>query len=315
MGKSLLYYIKIRKLSPPARGAEGGTLMLYKKMLAAVLCAVLLLTMTACGDGLPDGGEQISLVPIATAEQKEYSLEDMVSIYNAAVQKVLDAESYHMVGSVNSTAVMGEVMATVVTSIDCSYQLVDGKPAVLMNAVMHSDGVETPHSTYIADGKYYFDVYDLKYFTDSNDFGDYDAKDYLKVIDTLAVQEWDIIDEVDGGMTIQFTSPFGSYESDAVAGWLGGLVSEKLDLQFLTIKLKLSAAGEIEDFYMSFSSSVDFGGDLIEQVIVLNLNIEGYNATTVTAPADLAEYENWISDSEGMGDDHHAPGPSPEDVE
>ncbi len=290
--------------------------MLYKKILAAVLCVLLLLTVTACGDGIPDGEEQISLVPIPTAEQKEYSVEDMVSIYNAAVQKVLDAQSYHMTGSVNSTAVMGDVMATVVTSIDCSYQVADGKPVMLMNAVMHSDGEETPHTTYFADGKYYYSVYDLKYYTSSNDYTDYSANDYLRLIDVYAVQRWDITDEMDGGMTIEFTAPFGSYNSEAVAGWLGGFVNENLDIQFLDLKVKLTAAGEVENFYMSFSTNVDFVGDPIEQVIVLNLSMEDYNATTVTAPADLAEYEDWSQDVGDMeeGEHDHGIGPSPEDV-
>jgi hypothetical protein len=53
----------------------------------------------------------------------------------------------------------------------------------------------------------------------------------------------------------------------------------------------------------------------VEQVIVLNLNMDGYNATTVTAPADLAEYENWIEDDVGgMDECEHGIGPSPEDV-
>lgn len=289
--------------------------MLYKKLLAALLCTVLLLTMTACGDGKPDG-EDFSLVPIATAEQKEYSLEDMVSIYNAAVQNMLDAESYHMAGSVNSTAVMGEVMATVVTSVDCSYQMVDGKPVVLMDSVMHSDGEDTPHQTYIADGKYYYSAYDLKYFKDTNDYSDYAAAEYLKQIEAPAVQEWDIIDEVDGGMTVQFSARFGGYNSEAVSGWLGDLVSATLDIELITVKTKISAEGKVEDFYMSFSSNLDFGGDPVEQVIVLSMNMDGYNATTVTVPADLDAYENWIVDSEGMGDHDHGPvGPSPEDVE
>ena len=290
--------------------------MLYKRILAAVLCVMLLLTMTACGGGSSEG-EDFSLAPIPTAEQKEYTLEDMVSIYNAAVQKILDADSYHLTGSVNSTAVMGEVMATVVTSVDCSYQVVDGKPVVLMNAVMNSDGEETPHQTYIADGMYYYNAYGLKYFKDDNDYGDYIAGDYLKLIDSLTVQEWDIVDELDGGMTIQLTVLFGAYGSEAIFGWLGGLVNENLDIQFIDMKVKLSAAGEVEDFYMSFSSSVDFGGDPIDQVVVLSMLMDDYNATTVTAPTDLDVYENWIVDSEGGGEGDHGEGigPSPEDVQ
>ena len=99
--------------------------MLYKKILAMVLCIMLLLSLSACSGGTPDG-EDFTLVPIPTAEQKEYSMEDMLSTYNAAVQKLLGAESYHLTGSVNSTAVMGDVMATVVTSVDCKYQVIDG---------------------------------------------------------------------------------------------------------------------------------------------------------------------------------------------
>ncbi len=290
--------------------------MLYKKLLAALLCAVLLLTMTACGDGKPDG-EDFSLVPIVTAEQKEYSLEDMIAVYNAAIKTLQDAASYHLAGSVNSTAVMGEVMATIVTSVDCDYQLLDGKPVVLMDSVMHSDGEETPHKTYMADGKYYYDAYDLKYFKDTNDYCDYAAAEYLKQIDAAAVQEWDIIDEVDGGMTIQFTARFGNYNSEAVSGWLGDLVSVTLDIELITVKTKLSAEGKVEDFYMSFSSRLDFGGDPIEQVIVLSMNIDGYNTTTVSVPADLDTYENWIVESDGMGEGDHGEGigPSPEDVQ
>ena len=290
--------------------------MVYKKILAMVLCVMLLLSLSACSGGAPDG-EDFSLVPIPTAEQKEYSMEDMLSAYNAAVQKILDAESYHLTGSVNSTAVMGEVMATVVTSVDCKYQVIDGKPVVSMNSVEHSDGQETPHQTYIADGKYHFDAYGIKYFTDSNDYNDYIAQDYLKIMDAPAVQEWDIIDELDGGMTIQLRVLFGEYGSDALYGWLGGLVNENLDIQLLDVKVKLSAAGEVEDFYMSFSSSVDFGGDPIDQVVVLSMLMDDYNATTVTAPTDLDVYENWIVDSEGGGEGDHGEGigPSPEDVQ
>ena len=290
--------------------------MLYKKLLAAVLCVLLLLSLVACGSGEPDG-EDFSLVPIPTAEQKEYSMEDMVSIFNDAVQKVLDADSYHLTGSVNSTAVMGDVMATVVTSVDCKYQTVDGRPVILMNSVEHSDGEETPHQTYIADGKFYFDAYGIKYFTDSNDYSDFVAADYLKRIEAEGVHSWDIVDELDGGMTIHLTVYFGSYGSEALYGWLGGLVSETLDTQYLDVKLKLSAAGDVEDYYMSFSSTVDFGGDPIDQVVVLSMTLADYNAITVTAPADLAEYEDWITGSEGMeeGDHEHGIGPSPEDVQ
>ena len=83
--------------------------MVSKKILAMVLCVMLLLSLCACSGDTPDG-EDFSLVPIPTAEQKEYSMEDMLSVYNSAVQKILDAESYHLTGSVNSTAVMGDVI-------------------------------------------------------------------------------------------------------------------------------------------------------------------------------------------------------------
>lgn len=289
--------------------------MKAKKILAAFLSLLLLVALTACGNG--EQPETVQTLPtIETAPQKEYTTDEAVTMFNAAVNKIEQAQSYTMTGSVNSTAVMGETLTSVVTSIDCGYQIVDGEPVMLMDSVMNNGGTATPHLTYFADGKYYFNAYGLKYFTESNDYTDFVADDYLEKIDKQYVSDLNVTDNLDGSKTLEFNYPYGQYNSAALSGWLGGFVSETVGGDMVFLKVELDADNSISSFYMTFTTSIDFSDSTIEQIIVLNLMLSDYNATTVTAPADLDTYEDWTVDENATTDETEGVGMlPPEDVD
>ncbi len=271
-----------------------------RKILAALLALTLLLSLAACSNN--ENTESVSTIPTTQpVPQKEYTTQNILDIYNQAVAKIENAQSYHMDGSVSSTAVMGEMLATVVTSIDCDYADNNGKPTMLMKSSVNTDGKVQEHVTYNADGKYYFEVMNQKYYTSTNDYTDFHAMHYLKPIDEKSVKGLQIQDEADGSRSVQFEVPFGAYGSDAINGWLGGFVSETVDNELLAVKSVIDAEGTLTGFYMSFATGMDFGEERIDQTVIVSMLLSGYDATTVTAPSDLHVYENWDEDTSDGG--------------
>lgn len=286
-----------------------------KKILAVILALCLLASLAACSSN--DGTESVSTIPTTQpVPQKEYSTQNILDLYNQAVEKIENAQSYQMDGSVSSTAVMGDLMATVVTSVDCDYAANNGDPMMVMKSSVNTDGTVKDHVTHFANGKYYFEFLNQKYYTSTNDYTDFHALDYLKHIEGKDVKDLSIKDEADGSRSLQFEIPFGAYPSEAINGWLGGLVSESVDSELVTVKVVIDAEGTMTNFYMSFATSLGFGEQRIDQTVVLSMTLSGYDATQVVLPSDLDTYENWDEPAvEGGGQnpdgehDHEGEGP------
>ena len=263
-----------------------------KKILAAILALCLLVCLAACSSN--NDTEDVSTIPTTQpVPQKEYSTQNILDLYNQAVEKIENAQSYQMDGSVSSTAVMGEMMATVVTSVDCDYAANNGDPMMVMKSSVNTDGNVKDHVTHFANGKYYFEFMNQKYYTSTNDYTDFHALDYLKHIDEKSVKDLAIQDEADGSRSLQFEVPYGAYQSEAINGWLGGLVSEDVDNELLTVKVVIDAEGTLTNFYMSFATQFGFGSETIDQTVIVSMMLSGYDATQVVLPSDLNTYENW----------------------
>ena len=292
-----------------------------KKILAAILVLCLLMSLAACGDNekseTNEKTDPVKTIPTTQpVPQKEYSKQEIVELYNQAVAKVETAQSYQMDGSVSSTAVMGDMMATVVTSVDCAFASNNGNHSMLMKSSVNTDGNVKEHVTYFADGKYYFEFMGQKYYTGTNDYTDFHASEYLKHITLENVQNLAIQDEADGSRSVQFEVPYGKYPSEAINGWLGGMISDTVGAEPVSVKVVLDAQGTLINFYIAFATSMSFGEQRIDQSVIVSMFLSGYDATTVTAPSDLAVYENWDEEPvDGGGQnpdgehDHEGEGP------
>ncbi len=291
--------------------------MTLKKWLCLALCACLLLSLAACGSKEKKDTPIETLPAVPTAPQKEYT-EDMIKdMYNEALKKLTDSKSYHMSGSWNSTTVFGDVIATVVTSVDCKYRLKDGGIVSFFDAQMHRDGVEIPHTTYYDGENYYFYAYDWKYYTNTNDYNDYFALDYLKPVGDVALQDLEVMDQLDGSVEISFSLPMGEYNSDAVLGLIGeGTQSATIDEDLISLSLNIDENGALTYFYISFNSKLLMLDEEVEQTVVVSMSLDGYDATTVEAPTDLGSYENNIAETLPEGQDQgHVGILTPEDVD
>lgn len=260
-----------------------------KVIFAGLLCLAVLFS-TGCN--------RDSVKPIDPPE--DTLTEDVALMFNNAVQHLEDAESYTMTGSVSSSSVMGEVLTSVVNSIHCTYEIKDGAGVMLMQTEQRYDGKVFPHSTYVADGKYYISAADSNYVVSTNDFDDYDALSYAKRIEDTAISNCQILSNADGkSQQLRFEIPYGVYYSEALDGWFGALVDDSLLQRPVTVRADIDENGKLILLYISVENSTDFDGTDIEQSVVLSLSFSGYDATQVAAPENLADYEDRTENGSG----------------
>lgn len=291
--------------------------MKIKKWIALALSLTFLLSLTACkGRKTESDVPMQTLPPIETAVQKEYTSEQLIDMYNTAREKILNSTSYYMHGSSNSTSVYGDILTSVVNTYDVKAQSVDGKMRGFFNSNTNADGSDYSHTTYF-DGEYYYYTYsDLKYYKNTNDFQDFFALDWLMPLKDVTLEDLDVMDQLDGSVTVSFSLPMGDYESEAVLN-LVGFVSENYEDDPIHISYNIDANGTMTYFYISYTSSQVFLEEETEQTVIVSMTLEEYDNTTVEAPADLDSYENFIEEGTGDGEhEHDGVGVlSPEDVD
>lgn len=258
-----------------------------KQMLAAVGCLVCLLT-AGCGR------EQSQKAPTQPVER-----ENSAKLYNEAVEKLLQAQSYTMVGSVNSSSVMGEVLTSVVTSVDCKYAAREESYVMRMEAMQRYDGLEFAHSTYYADGKYYYDTLGTKYIKTENDLGDFAAADYAMLVEDSALTNYTIQQTHDGEQQVRFEIPYGIFYSDALDYWLGDFMGEDVRQRLVVVRATIDADGFLTGLYIDVENETSFTDEPVLQTVTISLKFSGYNETQVTAPTDLDAYEDQTQEYSG----------------
>ncbi len=288
--------------------------MSIKKIVSLVLCFAFLLSLTACKSRKKEAEDIVqTLPPIETAVQKEYTTQQIFDMYNSARDKIAASESYHMHGSSNSTSVYGGVLTSVINTYDVKYANVDGKTVGFFDSEQIADGSDYSHTTYF-DGEYYYYTYsNLKYYKDANDFQDFFALDWLMPIGDVEPEDLDVMDQLDGSVTVSLSLPMGEYMSEAVLNLIG-FYSETFEEDMVHLSFNLDSSGTMTYFYISYTSSHTFLNEETEQTVIVSMTLDEYDTTTVEAPADLASYENFIE--EGSHEEHEGVGIlSPEDVD
>ena len=276
--------------------------MKMKKWIALAMCLVLMISLAACKnkeEKQPD--DYISeLPPIETAPQKDYTAEEIRDMYNGAVKKLAEAESYHMSGSTNSTTVYGGVLSSVVNSYNVKYSNVGGNLSVLYDSKLNSDGTDHSHIAYYDGEHYYYSITNpvWKYYKSTNDYQDFHAMDYLKTIETTEFSELRAMDQLDGSVEISFTVPMGKYMSDAIIT-LVGFMSETYEEDPVHVSFTLDAQGTMTYFYLSYTSTHYFFDQETEQTVIISMALDGYNETVVEKPTDLSTYENAVEETAG----------------
>lgn len=270
--------------------------MNFKKLACLALGLTFLFSMTACKSRTktPDTTMQ-TLPPIETAVQKEYTVEEILSMYNGAIEKISAANSYYMSGSTNSTSVYGGILSSTVNPYNVKYQVVDGTAVAFFNSGLNADGSDIAHTTFFNGEYFYYDYADLRYYKDTNDYQDYVATDWLMPIADVELQELDVMDQLDGSVDISFALPMGDYMSYAVLD-LVGFNSETFEQDLVHLSFNIDSEGYMTYFYISYTSSQIFMDEETEQTVVAAMAIEGYDSTTVEIPTDLDVYENFIED-------------------
>ena len=288
--------------------------MKLKNVVVFILCLALLVSLTACKSRNKESDTPVNTLPtIETAVQKEYTQEQIIDMYNKALDRIAMADSYHMSGSTNSTSVYGDMLSSVVNSYDVKYQMVDGKACGYFTSSQNADGSDFSHTTYFDGELYYYTYSNLKYYKNANDYQDFFALDYLKPLGDVELLDMDAMDQLDGSVTISFSLPMGEYMSQAVLD-LVGFHSETFEEDIFHLSFNLDSNGVMTYFYISYSSTQIFLNEETEQTVIVSMNLDGYDSTTVEAPVDLANYDNFIE--EDMGDGHEGVGIlSPEDVD
>ncbi|MBR4308226.1 MAG: hypothetical protein IKT58_01390 [Oscillospiraceae bacterium] len=273
--------------------------MKMKKVISLLLCVGLLLSLAACRKKkeaekmvVVDPSTYSTFAAIETAPQKEYTPEQILSIYNIAVQKLIDSKSYTMKGNWSSTSDYAGEVSTVVSEVDVSYANGSEGPVAFFDVNMNREGQDLPHTTYYKDGRYYFYAYDWKYFTESNDYTDYYAHQFLMPIDDVELIELEHMDQMDGSLEVSFTIPMGQYKSEGILAILGEFCSPTVEEDLLRICFTIDKDGTMTYFYMNFESEMELLGELVRQEIVLSMSLSDYDTAVVNAPADLDLYED-----------------------
>ncbi len=254
----------------------------FKTIIASILGAACIFSLAACGE------DSVKPKPNPEAETKE----NAAIIYNDAVEKLVDARSYTMTGSVNSSAVMGDVLTSVVTSVDCRFAKDENdNPLMLMNSEQWYDGKVLAHTTYYADGRYYITSLGENFFVDTNDFGDYDASMIVKPVEDTVITNY-TLDETENGTQVRVEIPYGVYASEALDNLIGMFADDTLLQQPVTVRANIDKEGLLTSVYLEMENSTSFDGDPIEQSVIMSLQMTAYNETTVTAPQNLEAFED-----------------------
>ena len=288
--------------------------MNFTKWICLALCLIFVFSLAGCkrNKTQPDDLVQ-TLPPIETAVQKDYTSEEIIAMYNAARDKIVASDSYHMHGSSNSTSLYGSELSSVVNSYDVKAKNTNGTTVGFFDSQTLADGSDFSHTTYF-DGEFYYYTYsDLKYYKDTNDFQDFFAQDWLMPLGNVELQELDVMDQLDGSVDISFAVPMGDYMSDAVLT-LVGFTSETFEEDLVYISCNIDGNGVMTYFYISYNSAHVMWDEKVEQTVIVSMSLDGYDASTVEVPADLSAYDNFID--EGADEDFGGVGIlSPEDVE
>ena len=255
-------------------------------------------SVSVSGDPIPTEEPLSPTDPLQQTEPVPEAPETVASIFNSAVALLESAQSYTMTGSVGSTSDMGEISSTVVTSIDCRYEkTADGGSHMLMTSRQTFEQQDFDHSTYYVGSTdsdtYYISALGTKYFVDTNDFGDFYGQMYLNQVQDASLADA-VLQQVSDGTAWQlsFTLPYGTYASEALDGWLGGLTDGSVLQKPLTVRALITEDGVIDSLYLSVETVTEFGSDTILQTVIVSLHFEGYNTTTVLSPTDLDTYED-----------------------
>ncbi len=279
--------------------------MQLKKLMASVLVGAFAVSICAC-----DTNEE----PTLPDPHQFYAVQDRVAdLFNDAIGKLADSDSYVMRGSLASTAEVlssGE-LTSVVTPIDCTYQsgrfLIDSSKAKI-----------DPRTTYFDGERYYYTLLfngePINCFSNENDHVDYVAADYLMEVDSEILFNPHLTENEDGSTSLSFDIPFTVYESPAMIGHLGFIVDDSHQSNPLSVQAALDPNGYMTEFVISFVNDTDFGDDLIHQEIVANMELLDYNCAVLTPPENLESYADWTEDvpemtTEGFGEH------SPEDMQ
>ena len=240
-------------------------------------------------------------------------LENVSELFNEAVRKFEELQSYTMTGSVSSSSLMGDVATIVTTSIDCTYEKTADDYKMLMVSNQRIDGVDNEHTTYYEDGRYYLSTMGLKYIVESNDLGDFDAMAYLNQIEDTALSGVELQSNPnEGGWQIRFETPYGIYASNGLDAWLGGMTADEVVQQPVTVRAVIDAEGYLQTLYLSVENETSFGDQAIMQSVIASFVFTDCNKTTVEAPGDLDTYQDNTVDTGIL--DQNAEGPLPEDV-
>lgn len=272
--------------------------MHLKKLFALFLSFLLLLSLCAC-EKSPDE------IPLPENDNLVIQQDTAAELFNAAVDKLISIGNYRMTGSISSIAEIhrGESTKTsddidldpptvVVTNFDCAYDM--GKMTLDC-----PDGT-FPHSTYFDGSNYYhiatYSGVKSKFFTPDPSFEDHDAAKYLKRVNAEMIFSPGIVENGDGTTQISFTIPFAFYKSEALIDWLGIVVDEGHESEYVSVKATLDSDGNFAAAYLSFATLTQFGDEVIDQELLVSLRFSDFGSTQIVVPADLAEYEDWTEE-------------------
>lgn len=278
----------------------------YKKIFALLLLLGLLGTMLTACDGAthptetapPTGNDGESLAEPQNTEPPA-TPEEVAQLYNLAVEKLNHADNYTMLGSVNSSAGMGETGTAVVSTIDCRYSKELG---ALFTTIQTGDMQDFDHTTYYDGSKYYYTTEHLKYCSELNDYQDYTGSDYLVLVDPQNITTVEKEAREDGTL-VAFKIPFSLFASPALTGLLGDIYSEAATDMPVDLRMIIDHDGNVSYLYIYYEAETFFGDDPILQTIVASLNFSDFGSTEVTVPGDLDTYEPLSDPSENDSGD------------
>lgn len=264
-----------------------------KRFLSLLILSLFVLSFAACENGetptepsaSPDGGASQSQQATEPAPTPPTAAE-IAAAYNAAVEKLLSAESYTMSGSVNSIASVEGDGSSVVSMVDCRHSKEKG---TLFEVQQNSEFVNYSHSTYFDGQRYYYDTEDLRFGSSSNDYLDFDASGYL-----LPVQEQDLFllfrDEEADCTTLRFSVPFQTYNAPALIELLGDIYSDDALTAPVDLLVEIDTEGNLTYLYMYYETTVSFGDAPIDQSIIAAFTFTEQGTTQIEIPADLDSY-------------------------
>lgn len=261
--------------------------MQFKRFVSAFLAGVCAVGLCAC-----DSDDK----PKPPTENPYYATQEQIAdLFNEGVDKLSEAESYRMVGSIASVAEV-QSSAELTTSVTPIDGIVEGNR-------FYIDAFESninPHRTYF-DGELYYNHVDIrgsevKYFTNGNDNADFTATEYLMKANAEIIVNPRLETLEDGSRSLNFAVPFAVYESPALIEVLGVIVDDSVRANLLSLNVVLDANGYIKQVMISFVNDVELIEEQIHQEIVLTFELSEYGTARISVPTDLDTYQNWIEE-------------------